>query len=167
MNTGPKNYKRRAERLDALRAILSIRKAATQKDLLAELNVAGFKLSQPMLVNDLQTLHAGKVKTREGYQYVLPQHTSYTRPLPTPLLSDYLKIAGIERIAFANHLLVLHTRDGYATGMAADIDAHNLSEIAGTIAGYNTIFIAPTEGVDKAQLIEALSLIIPAIRSVL
>lgn len=53
------------------------------------------------------------------------------------------------------------TRNGYASGIAYDIDMLNAPEIAGTIAGANTVFVALREGVTHEQAREVLSLIVP------
>ena len=42
------------------------------------------------------------------------------------------------------HLVVIHTRPGAAQATAAAIDASRLPEVLGTLAGDDTIFLAPS-----------------------
>ena len=42
--------------------------------------------------------------------------------------------------------MVVKTPAGYATPLADAIDAAGLADVAGTVAGENTIFVAPRDG---------------------
>jgi transcriptional regulator of arginine metabolism len=53
-------------------------------------------------------------------------------------------------------LLVIKTPRGFAAALADAIDDALLPEVAGTIAGDNTVFVAAREGVTGAQLAEEL-----------
>ena len=56
----------------------------------------------------------------------------------------------------ANGLVVDQTPRGYATPLADALDASGLGDVAGTVAGENTIFVAPRDGVTGAELEELL-----------
>ena len=60
----------------------------------------------------------------------------------------------------------MHTRAGYASGLASDIDAHKLSNVIGTIAGDDTILLIMAEGVSRQDFIDELATVVPAIKSV-
>ena len=154
-------------RLEALRVILSNKVVRSQADIQRELARAGFKVSQPTVSSDLQKLHALRQKTPDGYQLILPKTEGYRRPIPIEALPEYLQNTGVVGITFSGTLAVLHTRPGYAAGLAADIDSHHLPEVAGTVAGYDTLFVAQAEGIERQQLIDALSSVIPALKAVL
>jgi transcriptional regulator of arginine metabolism len=47
----------------------------------------------------------------------------------------------------ANQLLIVRTPPGAASALGEAIDRANLSDIAGTIAGDNTILVVPGDGV--------------------
>ncbi len=49
-------------------------------------------------------------------------------------------------------LLVIHTPRGFAAALADAIDEAGLPEVAGTVAGDNTIFVAVREGSSAAEL---------------
>ena len=82
-------------------------------------------------------------------------------------MSDYLRASGFESIDFSGNLAVVHTRPGYAGGLASDIDARSLPTIIGTIAGDDTVLIIMTEGTERQSLIDDLATVIPAIKSVM
>ena len=49
-------------------------------------------------------------------------------------------------------LLVIHTPRGFAAALADAIDEAGLQEVAGTVAGDNTILVAVREGSSAAEL---------------
>ena len=53
-------------------------------------------------------------------------------------------------------LLVIHTPRGFAAALADAIDEAGLPEVAGTVAGDNTIFVAVREGSSAAELADRL-----------
>jgi transcriptional regulator of arginine metabolism len=55
------------------------------------------------------------------------------------------------------NLLVLHTPRGFAAALADAIDEAPLPDVAGTVAGDNTILVAVREGASAAALAEALA----------
>ena len=58
----------------------------------------------------------------------------------------------VDLIVTAGNLLVLKTPPGSANLVANALDAAGLAEIAGTIAGDDTIFVAPADGVNPGTL---------------
>jgi transcriptional regulator of arginine metabolism len=52
----------------------------------------------------------------------------------------------------ANGLAIIKTPSGFAAPLADAIDAANLADVAGTIAGENTIFVAAREGLTGAEV---------------
>ena len=56
---------------------------------------------------------------------------------------------------------MVKTRNGYATGLAYDIDMSHTPEILGTIAGADTIFLVMSEDVSREKAREVLSRFIP------
>ena len=155
----------RASRLDAIRAILLEQQAATQSEILQSLAIAGYNISQPTLSSDLKRLHAAKVSTRTGTKYMLPSQPEYQRTIEPAALPISLQVAGIEGHAFATSLLVLTTRNGYAGALAAEIDSRRLAEVAGTVAGSDTLFIALREGTDHEAFMEKIKAIFPTLSS--
>ena len=56
----------------------------------------------------------------------------------------------------AGSIVVVHTLSGSANAAAEALDSQRYPEIAGTIAGDNTIFIAVKDGAQSSELIKKL-----------
>ena len=155
------------ERLEVLRVILSSHNLGSHEDILQELKRNGIEVTQATLSRDLTKLHAVKTLDRNGYRYVLPQSTLYSHVVEPKIIPEFLRNSGFTQITFSGSLAVLHTRSGYAAGLASDIDSHHWPSVAGTIAGDDTILLVTSEGSTRQQLIDELATIIPAVKSVL
>jgi transcriptional regulator of arginine metabolism len=110
------------------------KRIGTQDELTAHLERAGFPATQSSVSRDLVEL--GVVKHR-GF-YALPRNTNGAAA--RGLLS--LETAG-------DVLVVAKCEPGMASAIAVEIDRAMMSEIVGTLAGEDTIFIAVRE--HKAQ----------------
>jgi transcriptional regulator of arginine metabolism len=116
--------------------LLSLIKAkpfATQADLRESLERAGVPATQSSLSRDMEEL--GIVKHR-GH-YTLPKSNGAAA---RGLLS--LDLSG-------NNLVIARTEPGLASAVAVEIDGATISEIVGTLAGEDTIFVAVRD--QKAQ----------------
>lgn len=149
--------KNKNDRLEAIKSLLSSKEMGTQEELLQALREEGFILTQATLSRDLKRLKVAKASTINGqYVYVLPNETMYRR-VHTPLKTSELpKDIGLQGITFTGNLLVIHTRPGYASSVAYNIDNSNIPGICGTIAGDDTIFIAIAENSDHEALLQGL-----------
>lgn len=68
-------------------------------------------------------------------------------------------------IDFSGNNVVLHTRSGYASSLAYEIDERISHVIIGTVAGEDTIIGVIKEGLNKHEVFDALTTIIPALKS--
>ena len=138
------------ERLAVICNIVKTKAISNQEELLKELEIRGFNVTQATLSRDIKQLKVVKVHDGNGdYAYRLPEDN------PTP----HVQLVGSKKlnIEFSGHLAVLRTRPGYAMGIASDIDSHAPNEILATIAGDDTILIIPRNGVSQEQVIAALA----------
>ena len=154
-------------RQKAILTILNQRRITTQEQLRDALLEQGIRVTQATLSRDLRKIKAVKVPIPEGYRYILPDHPHYQRKTSPSTISDYLRASGFESIDFSGNLAVVHTRPGYAGGLASDIDARSLPTIIGTIAGDDTVLIIMAEDTNRQSLIDDLATVIPAIKSVM
>ena len=147
----------KSQRLDAIKMILSSEEISSQEDLLKRLHEEGFPVTQATLSRDLKQLKVAKAASISGqYVYVLPNETMYHR-IHTPLKAVEMKtVPGFLSINFSGNIGVIHTRPGYASSIAYNIDNSDIPEIMGTIAGDDTIFIVIQEGADHNAIIDAL-----------
>ncbi|MBR2234766.1 MAG: arginine repressor [Prevotella sp.] len=150
------------QRLEAIRLIISSQQLGNQEELMAALQKEGFSLTQATLSRDLKQLKVAKASTLSGqYIYVLPNETMYKRVNKTSTLREMLQMPGFLSISFSGNMGVIKTRPGYASAIAWNIDRSDITQILGTIAGDDTIFIVLKEGVDKQEIIELLGQVVP------
>lgn len=155
----------RMQRLEVLRVILASSEMGSHEEILKELAKNGWEVTQATLSRDLSKLHAAKILSNDGYRYILPENPLYRRTVKPDIVPQYLRNTGFLSINFSGHICVLHTRPGYAAGLASDIDQANLSTIIGSIAGDDTIFIVISEKASKEDFTDELATVIPAIKS--
>ncbi|MGM9688314.1 MAG: arginine repressor [Alloprevotella sp.] len=156
----------RMQRLEVLRVILASSSMGSHEDILKELAQNGWNITQATLSRDLSKLHAAKVLGPEGYRYILPESPLYRRTVKPEIVPEYLRNTGFLSIDFSGNLAILHTRPGYAAGLASDIDSHKLHTVVGTVAGDDTILAVMNEAVERQEFIDELSTVIPAIKSI-
>ena len=131
----------------AIRRIIASERVATQEALRKRIFDEGFDVTQATLSRDLAQLGARRVSLPEGGTvYELDD-------VRVPGGLDALESQrGIVTAVIATDSLVLaKTLPGAASAVALAIDRARLDEIAGTIAGDDTIFIAPSKGVPAAR----------------
>lgn len=157
--------KNRMKRLEVLRVILAGSEMSSHEQILKELAKNGWEITQATLSRDLGKLHAAKILDTGGYRYILPESPLYRRTVKPDVVPQYLRNTGFLSITFSGNLAVLHTRPGYAAGLASDIDAHKLSTVAGTIAGDDTILVILSEQTDQQTFTDELATVIPAVKS--
>ena len=126
-----------ALRRDALLRIIRESTVGRQADLVRLLARAGHQVTQSSVSRDLRELGVAK----RGARYVLPEE-------PQPAVDSFRAVAGFVReLRTAGPCLaVLRTTAGAAQSVAIVLDRANWPEVAGTISGDDTIFIA-TNGV--------------------
>ena len=72
--------KKKANRLDAIKMIISSKDVSSQEELLQALSKEGFELTQATLSRDLKQLKVAKAANMNGkYVYVLPNNIMYKR----------------------------------------------------------------------------------------
>ncbi len=126
-------------RRDAVARIIRSRRIATQEELLEALAGAGFRATQATLSRDLARLGARRVSRPEG-------GTVYelTDGAAAAAGSGLGALRGLVAEITANaSLVVIRTHPGSAPAIARAIDLAEIREVLGTIAGDDTIFVAP------------------------
>ena len=132
----------------------------SQDELAALLAEHGYEVTQATLSRDLKMLKTTKVPTDRD---ILPDSNSLKDKL---LARGRLDIStnyqsGFISLELSRNIAVIKTRNGYAAGIAYDIDMHEFPEILGTIPGSDTIFAILREDVTHQQAKEVLSQILP------
>jgi transcriptional regulator of arginine metabolism len=126
--------------------LVSDARITNQEDLRRRLAAQKLRVTQATLSRDLQELRL--VKTHEGYKpdAVSPEDTSNLSPL-TRALGEFLS-----DIRPAENMLVLKTPPGAAQTLAAAVDGAKFTEIAGTIAGDDTVLIITPDRKSRESL---------------
>ncbi len=123
----------REERQAAIREIVRNEAVQTQRDIVDLLGARGFVCTQATVSRDIAEM--GLQKLPEG-MYVLAEDLRLQR-----MVRDL--VASVEH---ANNLVVVKASTGTAQGVAAALDAAELPDILGSVAGDDTILlVARTE----------------------
>lgn len=132
----------KAARQEAIRRIIRAHAVSTQEELGQLLAGEGYDVTQATLSRDLAQLGAMRVSLPEG-------GTVYgLETAPPPTSEDRLRELGEMLLSVEDNemLVVVRTRPGSASLVASAIDQARLPEALGTIAGDDTIFVAPARG---------------------
>lgn len=130
---------RKQHRQQTLLRLVTEKRLATQQDVVRALRSAGFAATQATVSRDIVEL--GLVKVPRDGSHV------YAPPVTMPASG------GIERLrrfcdeypvqgAVAGNLVILKTPPGTANALAIALDTSGFSDVIGTIAGDDTVFIA-------------------------
>jgi transcriptional regulator of arginine metabolism len=115
--------------------VIAAHAIANQDELRRSLNHLGVRVTQATLSRDLRELRL--VKTTGGYRTLA---SGPEEPAALPTLARALR-QFLRDIRPAQNLLVLKTPPGGAQPLAAAVDGENWKEVAGTLAGDDTVLI--------------------------
>ncbi len=127
--------------------IINSKVIETQEELAEELKRCGMDVTQATVSRDIKELKLIKVLSNSGkYKYVAitPEQNFLSNKLVNIFSQTVLYVENIE------NMVIVKTITGSASAAAEAIDSLNFEEIAGTIAGDNTIFII-VRTLEKAQ----------------
>ena len=128
--------------------LISTRPIRTQEDLAEALAMEGWAVTQSSVSRDIASLRLAKV---DGI---------YVRPAAIQKVHDpdELRIAeGVLTVDLAGDaIVVLHTPPGEANRVGAALDRLSWSEIVGTIAGDDTIFLAVQDRKAQREIVRRL-----------
>jgi transcriptional regulator of arginine metabolism len=142
------------ERQGAILRLVQERDLATQSEVADALREHGISTVQATVSRDLAQLGLVKVRSPKGrLVYALPGAEDLDRLAE---LTAALNRWAIDMTSSAN-LVVIRTPPGYAQPLARAIDHAALADVAGTIGGDDTIFVAAREGLNGAELQAELS----------
>lgn len=149
-------------RLLAIEKLIAGEKVSSQEALLRKLKAAGIKCTQATLSRDLRQLGVSRVPDGEGgYMYSLAGSDK-----PSPVQGSKVNMLSvITGIVEAKGLMVIRTLPGHANATAYFMDNSGRYEIAGTIAGDDTILVIPRNGISLKQIHACLELIMPGLHN--
>lgn len=131
--------KKRNGRQDAIRDIVRNKDVRTQRVLVDELRAIGFDCTQATVSRDIADM--GLRKLPEGI-YVLAEDLHLQR-----MVSEL--VTGVLR---TDNLVMIKAQPGTASGIAAAVDAAELPDVLGSLAGNDTILVIAQTAEDGERL---------------
>jgi transcriptional regulator of arginine metabolism len=128
-------------RQQAIRDLLDQRPIRTQQELVAALHERGFRATQATVSRDVAELGLVKRGARGIQAYALPSRAEEREQTGEDRLAKLLRDLPVELKA-AGLLLVVRTVPGSAHAIAASLDRCRWTEVVGSIAGDDTLFLA-------------------------
>lgn len=145
----------RAARQEIIRALLASEEIGSQKDLQTRLAAKGVDVTQATLSRDLVDMRATKVRNAAGTRvYSVPDidggatHDGEAGHVRLAKWCQSLLVTS-NRV---EHQLVLRTTVGAANLLGSAIDAVRMEEVAGTIAGDDTILVICRSALDAENV---------------
>lgn len=140
-----------SERLNALRKLLEQGKNSTQEELREMLESKGHDVNQSTISRDLRKIGAIKGTDNKGRTiYRLSGMASETTFVAQSVADLILNIT------HNDSMIVIQTSPGSASLVARHLDMNKPADILGTIAGDDTIFVAPSKEYSIKQTITAI-----------
>lgn len=139
----------KTKRQDEILQIISNKDIETQEELAAELRAVGYKVTQATVSRDIRELRLIKAAAKGGgFKYAKPaRHEIAVSERLTRILADSLI-----NVDSSGNMIVVKTLSGSANVAAEALDNLGWTEILGTIAGDNTIFIVVRNETDTAEI---------------
>ena len=145
----------REQRLLLIERLVRENVITSQEELLMLMEGTGMKCTQATLSRDLRQMGISRgLDGRGGYRYLLP----VSRVEPEELVPGR-ETEAIADMTWARGMLIIKTPPGFAPAVAIKIDRAGRYEIAGTIAGDDTILLVPRDGVSNEAVEECLKTI--------
>ena len=126
-------------RHDKIIEIIARNDVETQEQLASLLKEAGYDVTQATVSRDIRQMKLSKQVTEDGRQKYV-----YSTADSEAMQDKYVSVlkAGYVSMEVAQNILVIKTVSGMAMALATAIDALELPEVIGCIAGDDTIFVA-------------------------
>lgn len=150
----------KTRRLITIEKLIEEEEIPSQSILLKKLRSKGMACTQATLSRNLKQLGASRLPDgKGGYRYFLSRASG--SPVNESVNMNIVPV--IRDIIEAKGLLVIRTIPGNANATAYYIDNAGRYEIAGTIAGDDTILLIPRNGITTGQVHTCLEIILPGL----
>jgi transcriptional regulator of arginine metabolism len=149
----------KTKRQQAILGLVARERLASQGEIRARLAYLGIDATQSTISRDLEELGLARVHDTDGTRYVAPGESGSYGPMA--LLRHLMDEFALSFVR-TDTGVVIRTSPGAAAALAEGIDRAGLAEVAGTIAGDNTILVLGREGTRPAILERTLTQITEA-----
>lgn len=135
--------------------LIKTREIGTQEELLKLLKSRGYDVTQATISRDIRELSLTKVNISGRQKYAVILNDEEVNDKYVTILKE-----GFISMISSGNLIVLKTVTGMAMAVATAIDALEMNEIIGCIAGDDTIFIAVSENNNSTDVMDKLKKLI-------
>ena len=150
----------KVERLLAIEKIIGSEDIPSQEALMNKLKGRGISCTQATLSRNLRQLGVIRMPNgRGGYKYALSGRPG----IASDNGQSFSILSVIKLMIDANSMIVMKTIPGHANSVAVTIDASGRFEIAGTIAGDDTLLIIPRDNISVSNIHDCLEMIFPGL----
>jgi len=140
-------------RREAILEIIGQRAVSSHGDLMRALGRRGIRVSQATVSRDVRRLGLVKLPLASGgSRYAQPEAAGRPRRNVERAVRQF--VTGFEQ---GEALILLKTRSGHANALAVALDQADWPEIAGTIAGDDTVLLVIRRAVDRDRIHDALA----------
>jgi transcriptional regulator of arginine metabolism len=129
----------KAERQQAILDLVRDRKVRTQEEIVAALRRRGLDATQATVSRDVRELGLARVHDPDGLRYVAASDSEEASPVNTRLRAVMRE--HVRSMEFVEHIGIVHTRPSSAPLVAALLDSAHFEEVAGTVAGDDTVLV--------------------------
>ena len=143
----------REKRQDAILEIIKEKSIETQEELVQNLKDRGFDVTQATISRDIKNLKLTKVLDDKGkykYAVISNQGNKVENKMNQILFNTLLDVERVDKF------VVVKTLSGSGSAAGEAIDTLNFTNVAGTIAGDNTIFILSRTDEDAQKIFDSL-----------
>jgi transcriptional regulator of arginine metabolism len=140
----------RIRRQKAIADLIRAEPLGSQEEVTARLGAIGFSVTQATVSRDLDQMGAVKVKRGGALSYALPDQLGGNDWAAARLRRIFQE--WVISIEAAGNLIVLKTPPGSAHLVGLALDQAGLEEVAGTICGDDTMFVALRDGMDPGYV---------------
>ncbi len=153
----------RKTRLPEIIDIISHQTIRSQEELSKQLAIRGYIITQATLSRDLKLIKAQKAPDENGVcRYIVGQSLPGRGQSGRSHARHSSTHSAVLSVTITGNLLVIKTRNGYASGLAYEIDMLQSPMILGTIPGADTVFAAVREGTPSHEVFDLLATLLPA-----
>ncbi len=131
-----------------IKRLVQAHRIGSQEELVGLLEAQGISCTQATLSRDLRDLSVVRRNTAHGPAYMLDRSAVYVDALR--------RVVGMEVLTVRHNdsLVVIRTMQGRAEGVAAFLDSWDNENILGTVAGDDTVFVAPADTARITELVQ-------------
>jgi transcriptional regulator of arginine metabolism len=137
----------RERRRSLIKRIIVEHRIGSQDELVRLLAMHGVQCTQATLSRDLRDMNVVRRNTAHGQVYMADRSPAY--------LEAFRRVVGMEILNVRHNgvMVVIRTLAGRAEGVAAFLDTWGHANILGTVAGDDTVFVAPIDTTKTLDLV--------------